>query len=128
MNNVKKPSLLGKNTSSQIPISNGMRVLAIDPGYERVGFAVLEKDDLSKEVLLYSDCFKTSAKLPFPSRLKLIGDEMLSIIKKYNPNTCAVEKLYFHTNQKTAMSVSEARGIFLYIAENTGLSIHEYTR
>ncbi len=105
-----------------------MRVLSIDPGYERVGFAILEKKEGgSGETVLYSDCFKTSANIPFPSRLKLIGNEMERITTLYKPKACAIEKLFFNTNQKTALLVSETRGMFLFLAETKLLSIHEYT-
>ena len=105
-----------------------MRVLSIDPGYERIGFAVLEKEGgSSREKVLYSDCFKTSATQPFSVRLKLIGDEMKQIIDAHMPVACAIEKLFFNTNQKTAMLVSEVRGMLLFVAETNNLSIHEYT-
>ena len=39
-----------------------MIILGIDPGYERLGIAVIEKKTQEKEKLVYSECFKTSAK------------------------------------------------------------------
>lgn len=104
-----------------------MRILSIDPGFERVGIAVLDKTNTPKHTLVYSNCFKTSAKIPFHSRLKLIGEEVERVIKKYKPEALAIEKLYFTTNQKTVMGVSEARGVIVYSASCNGLSIFEYT-
>ncbi len=104
-----------------------MRVLAIDPGYGRVGFAVLEKELRGKHTVLHSSCFTTSKGTPFPERLKEVGDETLRLINKYLPDSCAIEKLYFTANQKTAMAVSEARGVFLYLAAKMKLSVYEYT-
>lgn len=104
-----------------------MKVLAIDPGFERVGIAVIEKTNLKKDVLVHSECFKTSAKISFPQRLKYIGIKIEEIIKKYKPEVLAIEKLYFTTNQKTVMGVSEARGAILYVASKNNLSIYEYT-
>ena len=103
-----------------------MRVLAIDPGYERVGIAVLEKKD-GKEVLLYSDCFKTSSKLPFENRLLLIGAELNQIIDIHKPDAVAVETLFFNSNQKTAMRVAEARGVIIYACVSQRLILYEYT-
>lgn len=103
-----------------------MRVLAIDPGFERVGIAVLEKKD-GKEVLLYSDCFKTSSKLPFENRLLLIGEELARIIETYKPGAAAVETLFFNSNQKTAMRVAEARGVIIHTSVSRGLALCEYT-
>lgn len=104
-----------------------LRILAIDPGFERVGIAIIEKSFLNKDLLVYSNCFKTSAKIPFPERLKNIGQEIEGIIKKYKPQSLAIEKLYFTTNQKTVMGVSEARGVMLYCAAKNNLNVYEYT-
>ncbi len=104
-----------------------MIVLGIDPGYERVGIAVIEKEGNSKEVLLYSNCFKTKKELVFNERLFLIGNEIDKIIQQFKPNILAIESLFFNTNQKTALLVSEARGAIIYEAKRRGLEIYEYT-
>lgn len=104
-----------------------MKILAIDPGFERIGVAILERLPKEKDALVYSTCFKTSAKIPFHERLTTIGTEMESVIKKYKPQALAIEKLYFTTNQKTVMNVAEARGVIIYTASHNGLSIFEYT-
>ncbi len=103
-----------------------MRVLGIDPGYERVGMAVLEKK-AGEESLLFSCCFKTSAALPFPQRLLAIGEKTREVIAAHAPDAIAIEKLFFNSNQKTALLVSEARGVVLYEAIRAGLSVYEYT-
>jgi crossover junction endodeoxyribonuclease RuvC len=104
-----------------------MRILAIDPGFERIGIAILDKTLKPKHLLVYSDCFKTSAKIPFHERLTLLGNEVEKIIKKFEPEALAIEKLYFTTNQKTVMGVSEARGVIIYSASRNGLKVFEYT-
>jgi len=104
-----------------------MRILSIDPGFERVGIAVIERDSSKKDTLLYSNCFKTPAKVPFHERLTMIGNEIETIIKKYKPQSLAIEKLYFTNNQKTVMGVSEARGVIIYSASRNKLNIFEYT-
>ena len=104
-----------------------MRILGIDPGYERVGIAVIEKDGTSKENLLYSNCFKTKKELIFNERLFLVGDEINKIIRQFKPRVLAIESLFFNTNQKTALLVSEARGVIIYEAKKQGLDVYEYT-
>lgn len=103
-----------------------MRVLAIDPGFERLGIAVLE-GDASLPKIHYSACFKTSPKDSFEKRLVLIGEELVLIIKKFKPEALAIETLFFTTNQKTAMRVAEVRGAIIYIASSNNLSVSEYT-
>jgi len=103
-----------------------MKILGIDPGFERLGIAILEKNKGDKkEVVVFSECFKTSAKLAFPERLLLIGEKVKKIIKKYKPDVLAIETLFITNNQKTVMHVSEARGVVIYEAINSGLQIFE---
>lgn len=104
-----------------------MRILAIDPGFERIGIAILERLPQTKDIVVYSDCFKTSAKIPFHERLTAIGTEIERIITLYAPVALAIEKLYFTTNQKTVMGVAEARGVIIYCASRNGLLLFEYT-
>ena len=103
-----------------------MKILVIDPGFERLGIAVLEKNKNDKrEVVLFSECFKTSAKLEFSKRLVLIGEEVNRTIKKYKPEVLSIETLFLTTNQKTVMHVAEARGVVIYEATCAGLKIFE---
>lgn len=105
-----------------------MIILSIDPGYERIGIAILEKNQGDrKEKVLYSNCFKTSSKLPLAERIFLIGKEIEDVVKKYSPKSLAIEKLYFENNAKTAMGVAEVRGVIIYIAKNFDLKVFEYT-
>ena len=104
-----------------------MIIISIDPGYERLGIAILEKNGGGKEKLLYSDCFKTSPKDPFEERLVLIGKEVKKLIEEYKPEALAIENLFFENNQKTAMHVAETRGVLMYEAVSHGLTLHEFT-
>jgi len=104
-----------------------MIILAIDPGYERVGVAILEKLPRQKEVVIFSECFKTLPKKQLSERILEIGVRVKFLITKYKPKALAIEKLYFETNQKTAMGVAEARGVIIYEASLAKLKICEYT-
>ena len=107
-----------------------MRILGIDPGFERLGIAILapvarEQRGKKEHEVIHSECFKTSPKLEFPERLKLIGERVKQIIKEYKPEILAIETLFLTTNHKTVMHVAEARGVVIYEAENAGLKIFE---
>lgn len=103
-----------------------MRVLAFDPGYERLGVAVLEKQ-AGKEVLLYSTCVRTKANLSFEERLKELGAAAEALIAQWQPAAVALEEIFFEKNAKTAMQVAEVRGALMYIAAKAGLKAHHYT-
>ena len=102
------------------------RVIAIDPGYDRCGVAILEWGT-GKNVLVYSSCITTDAKTSFTERLRDVGKKIKALIRKYKPSVCAIENLYFNTNQKTAMRVAEVRGMIMYIASDAEIPVHEYT-
>ncbi len=102
-----------------------MRVLAIDPGYERLGVAVLEKVN-QKEVLLYSGCLETDKKAELPDRLQILGAGITELIKQYEPTAIAIETIFFNKNLKTAVAVAEARGMIIYLAKLNNCEVCEY--
>ena len=103
------------------------RVLAIDPGYDRIGVALLERDTFGNDVCLFSTCVQTDRKASHHERLFTTGDAVRKIILGHEPTIFAIEKLFFQNNAKTAMLVAEARGIMLFLARLHNLEIHEYT-
>ncbi len=103
-----------------------MRVIAIDPGYDRLGVAVMEYQN-GTECLLYSTCLESDKRQSLPHRIHTIGDSFLRIIEEYSPDTLAVETLFFNKNVKTAIGVAEARGALIYIARSTGCEIKEFS-
>ncbi len=104
-----------------------MRVLAFDPGYERLGVAVLEKEKGKKEQLLHSECVRTKKIFSFSERLAELGAATEALIKKWKPDMVALEEVFFEKNAKTAMQIAEVRGALAYIAASRGLAVHHYT-
>lgn len=104
-----------------------MKVLAFDPGYERLGVAVLEKEKKGKELLLHSECVRTPKTLSFAERLKILGAAAETLIKTWQPDAMALEEIFFEKNAKTAMQVAEVRGALIYIAGSKNLAVHHYT-
>ena len=107
-----------------------MRVIAIDPGYDRVGIAILEKDDQNnnkKEKILFSECFITQRENHHNKRIFNIGERVYFLIKKYNIDVLVIEALFFSKNTKTAMLVAEARGVIIFQAYRNNIPVFEYT-
>ncbi len=102
-----------------------IRVLAFDPGYERLGVAVLARRS-GKDVLLHSDCIVTARGIPFSERLGEIGTAARAAFKTFQPNVVALERLYFSTNKKTALAVAEVRGLLTFLADEASVPIIEY--
>ncbi len=103
-----------------------MKILGIDPGYDRLGIAVIEKPAKGKETVIYSDCFQTSAKEDIFARFKKIGAEIGRILDEFKPDSMALETLFITKNQKTGMRVAETRGILIYEAIKRDVPVFEY--
>lgn len=100
-----------------------MRILAIDPGYDRLGIAVLE-GTASRPFLVWSDCI-LPPKGDRESRLFVVRKSVMEAIQTYAPDIFALETLYFSTNKKTALGVAEARGAALTAAGEAGIPVRE---
>lgn len=100
---------------------SSIRVIAVDPGYDRLGLAVIERRIGEKEKLLFSDCCQTSPDDSFVIRLHQVISFFKNKIAEYSPEYFAVETLFFSSNQKTAMRVAEVRGALLFAAKDAGL-------
>lgn len=103
-----------------------MIVLGIDPGYAIVGCGVVEYKSNHFRVLEYG-AITTEAHTPFNERIEKIFDGALALIQKYKPEAMAIEKLFFNTNQKTAIDVAQARGALVLAAQKCKVPIFEYT-
>ncbi len=103
-----------------------MTIISIDPGFDRVGIAIIEKNN-PKNTVIFSECFNTNKKESISQRILSVGTEVKRIINEYKPVALAIEKLYITNNQKTAMAVAEARGVIIYEAMRAGIALYEYT-
>jgi crossover junction endodeoxyribonuclease RuvC len=102
------------------------RVLAIDPGFDRVGVALMEEVD-QKPHILYSECISTNAKDTRAQRLLAIGLRLKELIKKWHPEVLAIETLFFNQNISSGLGVAEARGVIIYESSQAGLGVYEYS-
>src|SRR3990167_2035841 len=103
-----------------------MRVLGIDPGIARTGWGVITVQN-SKFIVQNYGCIETSSKYDVRDRLKKIYSEVLKLIKKYSPESIAIEELFFNTNAKTAFVVGQARGVILLSCSHKNLDFWVYT-
>lgn len=103
-----------------------MIILGIDPGYGRMGYAILEKEKGVEKLRDYS-CVETSPKDEYFGRVLCVAAAVEKLIKKHKPEVLAIETVFFTTNQKTALKTAEIRGIIIYIALKNKLRVVEYT-
>ncbi|MEK7171325.1 MAG: crossover junction endodeoxyribonuclease RuvC [Patescibacteria group bacterium] len=102
-----------------------MRVIGIDPGIERTGFAVLEMAGGKTHLLDFGRIF-TDKKDPFSHRLNTLSCDLKRLLKKWKPDAAGIEEVFFSKNVKTAIKVSHARGVILETLEEHGIAIYEF--
>lgn len=100
-----------------------MRILGIDPGYDIVGWSIL---DSGFKVENYG-VIKTSPGDDFDERLLQIHRSLNNIIDEFNPHCAAVEKIFFQNNTKTAISVAKAIGVIILTLKLKGIAYSEYS-
>ena len=103
-----------------------MKILGIDPGIGRTGYALLEQTG-NQIVLKAVGCITTTIGDPEYSRLLEIRQDLDALIRKFKPDAFCVESLFFAANAKTAMIVGQARGVIVVTAEEHKLKIIEVT-
>lgn len=103
-----------------------MLTLGIDPGTATTGYGVVRQQG-DKLSYMACGCILTTPKDSSQERLAKIYQEMKQLITAYKPDCIAVERLFFGENTKTAMAVSQARGIVLLAAAEGKVKVAEYT-
>ncbi len=103
-----------------------MLVLGIDPGTATTGYGLVREDKGGNLIAVEYGVVRTPAQDAMPQRLLQIYHQIQEIISLHRPDAGAVEKLFFQSNAKTAMSVGQARGVILLALAETEISIAEY--
>lgn len=103
-----------------------MIIVGIDPGIARTGWGIIDKTGQKIKSVKFG-CFETKADLPMPERLKQTYLFLAELLKEYQPDSLAIEELFFNTNAKTALIVGQARGVVMLAAALKNIPIAVYT-
>ena len=99
-------------------------ILGIDPGYGRCGVALLDASSPTP-TLKQQGLITTKPGLAFPLRLQEIASDFQLILKKWQPNLVVIEDLFWARNVDTALQVAQVRGVFVYLTQESGISLLE---
>lgn len=99
--------------------------LGIDPGTRRIGYGIIEKE-YAETRFIAAGILDIESDDDIPA-LQEAKNGVDRLIKKYQPDVIAIEKLFFAKNQKTALAVAQARGVILLAAAESGIPIKEFT-
>lgn len=109
------------------PVFVPIRVLGIDPGLTRCGYAVVDGEGPTRATAVSLGVIRTPASDPLPRRLASLRLEFGALIREFEPQVVAVEQVFFQVNVRTAMSVGQASGLALAEASLAGCEVIQYT-
>ena len=107
-------------------VTGSHRVLGIDPGLTRCGYAVLDADG-SDVAAVSLGVLRTPATDSLPARLARLHQDFVDLLAEFAPQSVAVEQVFFQVNVRTAMSVGQASGLALALAHAAGCEVVQYT-
>ncbi|EKR74671.1 crossover junction endodeoxyribonuclease RuvC [Leptospira noguchii] len=108
------------------PNNNSLRIIGIDPGSHRAGYAVLEKKASKIKILNYGTV-EVPPRTPSPDNLVILRKGLKEILEEFNPSIASVEEMFFAKNKKTASRVFESRGVLLVTLAEMNIQVLEPT-
>ncbi len=102
-----------------------MRIIGIDPGTAITGWGIIEGDGGNLQMVA-AGVITTPAGMSLPNRLQIIYRELTALVEQWQPETAALEELFFSKNAKTALAVGHGRGVAMLALANANLPIVEY--
>ncbi len=103
------------------------RILGIDPGTATTGYGIIDLVSRNGYKYIGSGVIQTSKLLTPHARLKIIREDIVSLIELYSPDALAIESIFFFKNAKTIVPVAQARGVILEAAGSRAVEVTEYT-
>lgn len=103
-----------------------MRILGIDPGYAIVGFGIIDSENGNPSIVDYG-VITTDKDMPMAERLLYIQNAIEELFSYFKPDVVALEELFYFKNQKTVISVAQARGVIINTCYKFCKQIYEYT-
>jgi crossover junction endodeoxyribonuclease RuvC len=102
-----------------------IRILGIDPGLRRTGWGLIESDG-NRLIHVACGSVETRERDELGARLLAIHDELVAVIKRYQPHEAAVEATFVNTNAAATLKLGQARGIAMLVPAKAGLAVAEY--
>lgn len=103
-----------------------MRIMGIDPGFATVGIGVIDVENGAYTPVEWLTV-ETPSGMPFPERLLEIKGDILTLLEEFKPELVVVEKLFFATNEQTALDVAHARGVIVCCIADMAIPLLEAT-
>jgi crossover junction endodeoxyribonuclease RuvC len=102
-------------------------ILGVDPGLTRLGVAVIESATARRISLKFVNTIKTSPELELSKRIGRLGEELEELIKKYKPDTIALERVFAQANLRSVMGVAQISGVVIFLAQKYSVPLEMHT-
>ena len=103
-----------------------MRVFGIDPGCERTGYGCVETDGSHHRIVVWG-AIRSPALASFPDKLHRIHSRLTQLLEQCQPQSVAIETLFYSINVRSALKLGHARGVAMLAAVEAGVPVFEYT-
>jgi crossover junction endodeoxyribonuclease RuvC len=107
-----------------------MRVFGIDCGTVVTGFGVVESDDSGRQqrlVMKSMGAIRLPKNKSLPKRLEQVFRELSTELQRWEPDTVAIEEVFYSVNARSALQLGQVRGVALLAAACQGLPVAEYS-
>lgn len=101
-------------------------VLGLDPGLTRCGWGVLGIEGPRLDHLSHGT-IRTSAAAPTGDRLAQVADAVAEVVATHRPDACALERVLFNGNARTAMATGQAAGVVMLTCSRAGVAVASYS-
>ena len=102
-----------------------MRVLGIDPGLRNLGWGIIDVAGSRLTHVANGICHSDAAQ-GLALRLVDLHDQLTAILRRYAPDTAAVEQTFVNKDAVATLKLGQARGIALLVPAQAGLEVAEY--
>lgn len=104
-----------------------MRVLGIDPGLTRCGFAIVDVESTRRVSLVQADVIRTPKESEIGSRLLTIESTLADLVAAFSPTHMAVEQVFSQHNVQTVIGTAQAAGVAALVAARAGVPLAFHT-
>jgi crossover junction endodeoxyribonuclease RuvC len=101
-------------------------VMGIDPGIANTGFGVVRVTG-AKMTAIDGGTVEIPASLAPEQRLRRIHDAVADLLDWHEPQSLALESVYFGRNVRSAIGVGQARGVCMLAAASREVPCFDYT-
>lgn len=102
-----------------------IRILGIDPGSQTTGYGIIDSDG-NHSVHINHGHIKIEEQ-ELPEKLRIIFENISTIIGEFRPQEVAIEKVFMHRNADSALKLGQARGSAITACTMQSLKVFEYT-